>query len=173
MALFYSYVAAFGFSLAIILLSAAYAYKHYAKTSEMCCMMVGMAYGTVAGFAAGTLLVLPTGDYVLGMMGGTALGLLVGVPMGRWGGALGRMEGVMAGVMGGQMGAMVGLMVRPFDVTLFMAYYFAMLALLMGEMAYVMYKSAKVSFPKRGAALFALISLVALALPFFLDFSVF
>lgn len=169
----FSYAVAFAASLVLILLSAAYAYRHYAKTSEMCCMMVGMAYGTVAGFAAGTLWVLPTGDYVAGMVAGTAIGLLVGVPMGRWGGALGRMEGVMAGVMGGQMGAMVGLMVRPFNVDLFMLYYFAVMSLLMGEMAYVMYKSAKVGFPKRGAAVFALASVAAMTLPFILDFSVF
>lgn len=170
---FYSYVAAFVLSLGLILLSAWYAYKHYAKTNEMCGMMIGMAYGTAAGLAAGTLLVLPTGNYILGMFGGTLVGLLVGIPMGRWGGSLGRMEGVMAGIMGGQMGAMAGLMVRPFDLNLFMIYYFAMLVVLMGEMAYVIYKSAKLEFPMRGAIVFGLASAVALALPFFMNFAVY
>ncbi len=169
----YAYVLAFVLSLALILVSAAYAYKHYAKTNEMCCMMIGMAYGTAAGFAAGTLLVLPTGNYVMGMFGGTLVGLLVGLPMGRWGGSLGRMEGVMAGIMGGQMGAMTGLMVRPFDLNLFMVYYFAVLVMLMGEMAYVIYKSAKLEFPTRGAVAFGLATALALALPFFMNFSVY
>ncbi|MBI2444892.1 hypothetical protein HYV43_00705 [Candidatus Micrarchaeota archaeon] len=169
----FSYVLAFVLSIGVILLSAAYAYKHYAKTNEMCGMMIGMAYGTAAGFATGTLLVLPTGNYVMGMIGGTAVGLLVGIPMGRWGGALGRMEGVMAGIMGGQMGAMAGLMVRPFDLNLFMLYYFAVLIVLMGEMGYVIYKTAKVGFPMKGAVAFGLASAAALALPLFMNFSVF
>lgn len=169
----FAYVAAFVLSLALILFSAWYSYRHYAKTNEMCCMMIGMAYGTAAGFAAGTLLVLPTGNYILGMFGGTAVGLLIGIPLGRWGGALGRMEGVMAGVMGGQMGAMAGLMVRPFDLNLFMLYYFAVLVLLMAEMAYVIYKSAKLHFPLKGAALFGMVSALALALPFLTSFAVF
>lgn len=168
-----SYSFAFLLSLALILVSAYFAYRHYRTTTEMCCMMIGMAYGTAAGFASGTLLVLPNGDYLLGMIGGTAVGLAVGIPMGRWGGALGRMEGVMAGIMGGMMGAMTGLMVRPFDLQLFMLYFFIVVIVLMGEMGYVIYKQAKPAFPTGLVLFFALLSLASLAAPFLMDFSVF
>ncbi len=158
---------------AMILLSLYYVYERREKLSEMCCMMNGMAYGTLPGIVVGAIYALPTGDYLLGTILGTVAGLIVGIPMGRIGGPLGRMEGVMAGFMGGTMGAMLGFMMRFVNLQLFMQFLIASVALMSFEMAYVAYKeSGKVEVPKALLALFLAIFIIAIAGTFVFKYSV-
>ena len=99
-------------------------------------MMVGMTLGMTAGLLTATLLVIPTGNFLLGVILGSLVGLLFGIPLGRLGGHLGIMEGIMAGPMGGMMGAMLGQMIRPFDLTLFVPFFTAIILLSVIGMSY-------------------------------------
>lgn len=157
----------------MVLLSLYYVYERRQKLGEMCCMMAGMAYGTLPGIVVGTIYALPTGDYLLGTILGTTAGLIVGMPMGRAGGALGRMEGVMAGFMGGTMGAMLGFMMRFTNLQLFMLFFFIAVGLMSFEMAYVVYKeTGKGPVPKLMLGLFTVIFLLSLAAPFLFSYAV-
>ena len=120
-------------SLAILVPAAYFAYKNSKKMSEMNCMMNGMTFGMMASFAIGTLIALPTGDFVLGIIAGTIAGLLFGIPISMAGGHLSRMEGIMASPMGGSMGAMLGVMIRFYNIQLFMQFFFVVLVFIMYE----------------------------------------
>lgn len=86
-------------------------------------MMIGMTMGMLSGLVTATLFLIPTGNFLYGVIIGTIVGLLFGIPFGKLGGHLGIMEGIMAGPMGGMMGAMLGQMVRPFSIEIFIPFF--------------------------------------------------
>ncbi|MDO8627305.1 MAG: cupredoxin domain-containing protein [Candidatus Diapherotrites archaeon] len=168
-----SYVFAFLISILIIGAAGIYVWINRKELNEMCCMMVGMIFGTVSGFSLGLIYVIPTGDYLTGTILGTIFGVIVGIPFGRIGGPLGRMEGVMAGIMGGTMGAMLGFMARPFDTSILMIFFFGVIMLLMGETVYMIYKSIEKKTPKSYFAIFGFgILVLVLFNSFFMDYSI-
>ena len=170
-----SYYAAGAIGFIAIALAGLYAWK---VKNQLCCkecemhgMMLGMTFGMMAGLVTSTVIVVPTGDFFTATISGTLAGAAAGVFMGRtFGGSLGRMEGVMAGPMGGMMGAMLGQMIRPFNLQLFMPFFFAVVVFVMAEMCYVVYKQTKVKAPTL-AALGLVFVLLAGVSSFFLDFS--
>jgi len=118
-----NYILLFIGNLAALIAAALYAHSYRKTMGEMHGMMVGMTLGMTAGLLAATLLVIPTGNFLLGVILGSLVGLAFGIPLGSLGGHLGFMEGVMAGPMGGMMGAMLGQMIRPFSLTLFIPFF--------------------------------------------------
>ncbi len=100
-----------------------YTYIFRKKLDEMHGMMVGMTFGMFAGLITSTLYLIPTGNFLNGVIIGSIVGLLFGFPFGKIGGHLGIMEGIIAGPMGGMMGAMLGQMVRPFNIELFIPFF--------------------------------------------------
>jgi len=154
-------------SAGIIWWAAAFAYGNREKMSEMHCMMNGMAFGMMASFAIGVLVALPKGDFMLGIIAGTAAGLLAGIPVAEAGGRLARMEGVMAAPMGGAMGAMLGVMIRFYDVQLFMQFFFVTLIFIMYEMTKANESHCKCAVPA-GLKYFGLILGVATIVSTFL-----
>lgn len=117
-----------------------YAYSNKKHLSHMCCTMLGMVFGGVPALAIGTIYALETGDFVWSMIYGTIAGYAVGVPAGRLGGGLGRMEAVFAAPSAGFMGGMLGVMVKIYDVKLFTIFFMFVVFALLGEMAYVIHK---------------------------------
>ena len=99
--------------------------------------MNGMVFSMMASFVIGTIVALPTGEFVLGIIVGTLTGLVIGIPLGRLGGHLGRMEGIMAAPMGGSMGAMLGVMIRFYQVQVFMQFLLLILLFVVVEMTRV------------------------------------
>ena len=148
----------------------------YSNRKNFCCemtsMMIGMTYGTIASLVAGTLVGLYTGDFVWAMIIGTIVGIVVGAPLGELGGSLGRMEGIMAGPMGGMMGAMLGVMARPYDIELFMVFFYALLLLVVFEITNVVYKKIGKQLDVNHVINTSVASLVILAIIYFLNFSV-
>lgn len=112
-----SYIVIFTLAIEVLLAVAIYAYKRRDAIDEMHGMMIGMTLGMFSGLVTATLFLIPTGNFLNGVIIGSLVGLAFGIPLGRLGGHLGVIEGVMAGPMGGMMGAMLGLMIRPFSVT--------------------------------------------------------
>lgn len=109
-------------SLAIMLAVAYYIYNLRKNLDEMHGMMVGMTLGMLSGLMAATFYVIPTGNFLNGVILGSIAGLVFGIPLGKLGSHLGIMEGVIAGPMGGMMGAMLGQMVRPFSIEIFVPF---------------------------------------------------
>lgn len=132
-----------------------YFYSHREKMGCMESMMAGMVFAGTGGTAVGTIYTLSTGDYVGGAIYGTLAGLAIGAPLGWIGGAMGRMEAVMAAPMGGFMGAMLGIMVRIYDVKLFVTFFVAVIAIMLGEMAYFTYKHVNERRPDKSQLAFA------------------
>ena len=132
-------------SLGILVPAAYFAYQNSKNMSEMHGMMNGMAFSMMASFAIGTLIALPTGDFVLGIIAGTISGLLLGIPIASKG--LARMEGIMAAPMGGSMGAMLGVMIRFYNVQLFMQFFFVVLVFVMYEMTRMNSSHCKCAVP--------------------------
>lgn len=127
-------IASYLFSAIVIAASGAYAYKHRSKLDQMCCMMVGMIYSTLAGFAAGTLYAIFSGQYLLANVIGVVVGLAVGLFFAiKAGDEFARMEATMGAVMGGLMGAMFGFMIRFEDRNLVLIFILAVIALLSFE----------------------------------------
>ncbi len=127
---------------AILIGTAVYISKRRKQLDEMHGMMVGMTMGTLAGMITATMYLIPTGNFLYGVMMGSIVGLLFGIPFGKYGGHLGIMEGVIAGPMGGMMGAMLGQMMRPFSVDIFMPFFsFIILIILLG-LSYAVYCGA-------------------------------
>ncbi|NUN11786.1 hypothetical protein HUU53_04035 [Candidatus Micrarchaeota archaeon] len=134
------------FSAIVISLSGYYAFSKKEKLDHMCCMMVGMIYSTLAGFAFGTLYAFFTGEYLMANIIGVIAGLIAAVLLNILAGVgdeFARMEGVMGAAMGGLMGAMLGFMIRFEDTSLFLAFYVVLLVLLAGEGAWFIYKHSK------------------------------
>jgi len=120
-------------SILVLLGTAHFVYKKRKTIDEMHGMMIGMTFGMLSGLLSATLFLIPTGNFLIGVMIGTFVGLLFGIFFGKLGGHLGIMEGIMAGPMGGMMGAMLGQMVRPFSIQLFMPFFiFVFLITLIG-----------------------------------------
>jgi len=120
-----------------------YAYSHRKELNEMCCMMMGMTFGGAAALAVSAIYALDTGDFVWSMILGTVAGYAVGVPMGRMGGPLGRMEAVFAAPGAAFMGGMLSIMAKLYDVKLYTIFLMLVVFSLMGEMAYVIHKTVK------------------------------
>ena len=132
------------FALIAVGASSAYAYQHKAKLDQMCSMMVGMIYSTLAGFAFGTLYAIFTGQYLLANVLGIVVGLAVGLFFSlKTGDEFARMEAVMGAVMGGLMGAMFGFMIRFEDRNLTILFILAVIALLSFESFYFIKKYNK------------------------------
>lgn len=123
------YAVLFIASLAALIATSIYSYSYRKTMGEMHGMMVGMTLGMTAGLLTATLLVIPTGNFLWGVIVGSLAGLAFGIPFGRLGGHLGVMEGVMAGPMGGMMGAMLGQMIRPFNLNIFIPFFTAIILL--------------------------------------------
>ncbi len=148
----------------------------YSNRKNFCCemtsMMLGMTYGTIASLVVGTLVGLYAGDFVWAMIIGTIVGIAVGVPLGALGGPLGRMEGIMAGPMGGMMGAMLGVMARPYDIEVFMVFFYALLLLIVFEITYVVYKKIGKQVDINQVINATVFSSIILVIVYFLNFSV-
>jgi hypothetical protein len=129
-------------SLAVLIGVAYYANRHKRKLDEMHGMMVGMTFGMTAGLLTSTLYLIPTGEFLNGVIFGSIAGLVFGLPFGRFGGHLGVMEGIVAGPMGGMMGAMLGQMVRPFDIELFVPFFAFIFLLTMVGVSYTVHCGA-------------------------------
>lgn len=117
-----TYIIIFTLAIEVLVFVSIYAYKNKNILDEMHGMMVGMTLGMMSGLIAATLYLIPTGNFLNGVIIGSIVGLIFGMPLGKLGGHLGLMEGVMAGPMGGMMGAMLGQMVRPFSIEIFMPF---------------------------------------------------
>lgn len=156
----------------IIWWAAAFAYGNREKMSEMHCMMNGMAFGMMASFAIGALVALPKGDFMLGIIAGTAAGLLAGIPVAEAGGRLARMEGVMAAPMGGSMGAMLGVMIRFYDVQMFMQFFFVTLVFIMYEMTKANESHCKCAVPASLKYFGLVLGIAAIASTFLMAYGV-
>jgi hypothetical protein len=116
-----------------------YVHRRRQKVDEMHGMMVGMVLGMMAGLIPATLLLIPTGNFLLGTIAGSVIGLAFGALFGRLGGHLGVMEGVIAGPMGGMMGAMLGQMMRPFNIEVFMPFFTSIVLLTLAGISYAVH----------------------------------
>ncbi len=122
--------------LAIMIAVSIYVYKQRRNIDEMHGMMIGMTFGMIAGLITATLYLIPTGNFLYGVIMGSIIGLIFGIPFGKLGGHLGIMEGVIAGPMGGMMGAMLGQMIRPFDIDIFIPFFTFIFIITMTGIAY-------------------------------------
>lgn len=140
-------------------------YRFLQNGGEMLAMMAGMTMGMLSGVAVGTFILLPTGDFLTGVMIGSIVGILFGVPIGRFGGFMGIMEGLMAGWMGGMMGAMLGQMMRPFNLNVFMPFFFILFFITIAGLIYLVYSKCEKCVPliiSRYGAVAAVIALIAI-----------
>ena len=117
-----SYLILYILYIAVMAVVSVHVYRVRKKIDEMHGMMVGMTFGMVSGLVTATLFLIPTGNFLYGVIIGSVVGLLLGVPFGKLGGHLGIMEGTIAGPMGGMMGSMLGQMVRPFSIEIFIPF---------------------------------------------------
>ncbi len=122
--------------IALMLVVSVHVYKVRKKIDEMHGMMVGMTFGMISGLITATLFLIPTGNFLYGVILGSIVGLLFGIPFGKLGGHLGIMEGTIAGPMGGMMGAMLGQMIRPFDIEIFIPFLTAIFLITMIGITY-------------------------------------
>ena len=132
----YSYFIIYLLALELLIIVAIYAYKHRHIMDEMHGMMVGMTLGMFSGLVTATLYLIPTGNFLNGVIIGSLVGLAFGISLGKLGGHLGIMEGVMAGPMGGMMGAMLGQMIRPFSIEVFVPFFMFILLVTMIGITY-------------------------------------
>ncbi len=147
-------------------------YRLLKKSDEMLGMMAGMTMGMLSGVTVGTFILLPTGNFLAGVMIGSIAGILFGVPIGRFGGFIGIMEGLMAGWMGGMMGAMLGQMMRPFNLNVFMPFFFILFSITIAGLIYLVHSRCEKKVPliiSRYGAVAAVIALIAIAN---IDFSI-
>lgn len=134
-----SYLIMFALTLTVLLGTAAHIWKQRKQVDDMHGMMVGMTLGMLAGLFTATLYLIPTGDFLTGVIVGSIAGLVFGVPFGRLGGHLGIVEGVVAGPMGGMMGAMLGQMVRPFNIEVFVPFFMAVVLVTLLGISYAVH----------------------------------
>lgn len=134
-----SYLLMYFLYLVVLVGAAFFVFRRRNVVDEMHGMMVGMAFGMLSGLTTSAFFVLPTGNFLLGVMLGSFVGLVFGVLFGKLGGHLGVMEGVFAGPMGGMMGAMLGQMSRPFDVGLFVLFFSFVFLISVGGICYMVY----------------------------------
>lgn len=178
-----SYIAMFLLALAVLIGVFIYVLRLRHKIDEMHGMMVGMTFGMIAGLVTATLYLIPTGNFLVGVIIGSIVGLIFGAPLGKLGNHLGIMEGIVAGPMGGMMGAMLGQMVRPFSIEVFMPFFIAIVLLTMISISYTIHCGAcccnvkprkKVNMKVSNKFIFAwaLVSIVVLVVSVALPFSV-
>ncbi len=134
-----SYLIVFVLSLVVLIGASVYVFQRRHEIDEMHGMMVGMTFGMVAGLITATLFLIPTGNFLWGVIIGSLVGLVFGVPFGKIGGHLGLMEGVVAGPMGGMMGAMLGQMIRPFNIEVFMPFFMFIFLITMLGISYAVH----------------------------------
>lgn len=118
-----SYIIIYALYVIVLAVVSVYVYKLRKMIDEMHGMMIGMTFGMFTGLITATLFLIPTGNFLYGVIIGSIVGLLFGILFGKLGGHLGIMEGTIAGPMGGMMGAMLGQMVRPFSIELFIPFF--------------------------------------------------
>lgn len=172
----------FGLFFVVMVVVGSYIYKHRSKLDEMHGMMAGMTFGVMAGLVLGTFYLIPTGNFLFGIILGSIFGLLFGIPLGKFGGHLGIMEGVMAGPMGGIMGAMLGQMVRPFDLHIFMPFFTLIFLITMFGLSYMVNCKAnccsgdepkkKLAVSKFFVVSWIIASVILLSASYFLQFSI-
>jgi len=124
-------------------------YTNREKLDEMHGMMVGMTFGMISGLVTATLFLIPTGNFLYGVIVGSIVGLIFGVPFGKLGGHLGVMEGAIAGPMGGMMGAMLGQMIRPFDIEVFIPFFSFIFLVIMFGITYAVNCRVNCCSPKK------------------------
>jgi iron(II)-dependent oxidoreductase len=166
------YYGALIIAIAALIIAGLIIYRLLKKGDEMLGMMAGMTIGMLSGVAVGTFILLPTGNFLAGVMIGGIAGILFGVPIGRFGGFMGAMEGLMAGWMGGMMGAMLGQMMRPFNLNIFMPFFFILFFITIAGLIYLVYSRSKKRVPliiSRYGAVSAVIVLIAIVN---IDFSI-
>lgn len=175
-----SFLIMYGISLAVLLATAYYINNKRKSLDEMHGMMVGMTLGMLSGLVAATFYLIPTGNFLYGVIIGSLAGLLFGIPLGKLGGHLGMMEGVIAGPMGGMMGAMLGQMVRPFSLEIFVPFFTFILLITLAGLSYTIHcrsnccepeQTKKPNVSKSFMATWVITSLVVLAISFALPFS--
>lgn len=116
--------------------------KAYKELPCMSGMMVGMTSGMVAGFLPGFYVASTNGMFIGGFFG-VALGVIVGIGNGKCCGVMGIMEGIMAGFMGGLMGAMTAFMLFNDNLKITAVLVFAISAVIMTGLNYLVYKDMK------------------------------
>ena len=166
------YYGALIIAMIVLIITGLIIYRLLKKGDEMLGMMAGMAMGMLAGLTVGTFILLPTGDFLAGVMVGSIVGIIFGVPIGRFGGFMGIMEGLMAGWMGGVMGAMLGQMMRPFNLNVFMPFFFTLFFITIAGLIYLVYSRCEKCVPRiinRYGAVTAAIILIAIVN---IDFSI-
>ena len=158
-------------SFILILISGYYVHSKKDGLDGMCCMMVGMTFSTVAGLAAGTFTAIVTSDFLVGSIAGTFAGLVFGYGFGKIGdNPLSRMEGVMAAPMGGMMGSMIGIMMFPFNLSIFVKFFFFIIVLLLFEIMNVVKKQTGTKFPGDIIWGFGLVVLIGFYITFTMSF---
>lgn len=164
----------------ILIVVSIYVYASRKIIDEMHGMMVGMTFGMISGLITATLFLIPTGNFLYGVIIGSIIGLLWGIPFGKLGGHLGIMEGTIAGPMGGMMGAMLGQMIRPFDLEIFIPFFTFVFLITIAGITYavncrvdccnVKYKKGKNKLFKEfillGSLVFIVLLLASIILPF-------
>lgn len=132
-----SYIILYGVLLILFIVVTRYLFKLKSSLDEMHGMMVGMTVSMIVGLATATLYLIPTGDFLWGVILGTVVGLIFGILISRGGGHLAIMEAVMAGPMGGMMGAMLGQMIRPFNLEIFMPFFVGIILMTLFGLTYM------------------------------------
>lgn len=166
------------FYLLTLLATAVYTYRQRKNVDDMHGMMIGMTLGMLAGLVTGTLYLLQTGNFLIGVILGSTVGLLFGLPLGRLGGHLGTVEGIIAGPMGGMMGAMLGQMVRPYNLDIFIPFLTIIFITTLSGLTYAIHcgvsccgKPQKKKFPHHLVATAAFASILLLSTSTMLTFS--
>lgn len=177
-----SYFIIYALYFVMLIAVSVYVYRLRKAIDEMHGMMAGMTFGMIAGLATATIFLIPTGNFLYGVIIGSVVGLIFGVLFGKLGGHLGILEGIVAGPMGGMMGAMLGQMVRPFNIELFIPFFtFIFLITLMG-ITYTVNcganccdagkeKKSKVNISKEFILVWLIAFIVLLSISIFLSFS--
>lgn len=167
-----SYIAV-GLTCALLFtLTCAYVYRFRKSIDCMHGMMVGMSLGMIAGLVTATLFLIPTGNFLWGVIIGTVVGLAVGIPFGKLGSHIGVMEGIMAGPMGGMMGAMLGQMIRPFSIEIFMPFFVAIFLLTLVGIIYMIDCCRKKTASNLKIGLIVAVCIILLAVSVILPFSI-
>jgi heme/copper-type cytochrome/quinol oxidase subunit 2 len=176
-----SFIIIFSLAALVLIGVASYIWPRRKMVDEMHGMMVGMTLGMVAGLLTATLYLIPTGNFLWGVIIGSVVGLAFGIPFGRLGGHLGLMEGIVAGPMGGMMGAMLGQMIRPFSIEIFMPFFIFIFLITLLGLSYAVHCGVSCCGGKRKTpeklsdtfiASWAVAAIVVLGMSVFLPFSI-
>lgn len=122
--------------------------RAYKEFGCMAGMMIGMMIGAVSGFLAGFYVGATNGMFIGGVFG-IAVGVFLGIWNGNCCGIMGVMEGIMAGFMGGLMGAMTSVMTLNDHLHLMSVIIFAVNAVILLGLNYMVYQEMKESERQR------------------------